>query len=344
MPNLEPLGIWPCPDWPVPPGPGSCRKYLQCQWTAPLRLCFCLCVLRVFLPVGPLSPKCGDLDRPFLSFQFRSLEPSPGPFQRSARVRKGEPDMLWACPLQLHHSSTALLVNALLEWLSVWPKPISQSKVHSQRCQLFPGEMQLPTLSLTLKGWRWKSLSPVRLWILVWVAFAFSRGSSQPRDQTQVSCMRADSLPAEPQGKPKNTAVGSLSLLQGIFPTQRSNPGLPHCGQILYQLSYQGSPWHWKVSPFHLGILVPWNLMAFAAFWCLFVIFTRFFLIVFVGNICLLWIASSYPNAEVEICQFSPFEVTTLFDLFFFLLYNLFYISLFLLLSPLFSSFHLLGF
>ena len=33
-----------------------------------------------------------------------------------------------------------------------------------------------------------------------------------------------------------------LSLLQGIFPTQGSNPGLPHCGQILYQLSHKGSP------------------------------------------------------------------------------------------------------
>ena len=34
----------------------------------------------------------------------------------------------------------------------------------------------------------------------------------------------------------------SLSLLQGIFPTQGSNPGFPHCRQILYHLSHQGSP------------------------------------------------------------------------------------------------------
>ena len=39
----------------------------------------------------------------------------------------------------------------------------------------------------------------------------------------------------------QNSGVGSLSLLQGIFPTQGSNPGLPHCRQILYQLSHQGS-------------------------------------------------------------------------------------------------------
>ena len=39
----------------------------------------------------------------------------------------------------------------------------------------------------------------------------------------------------------QNTGVGSLSLLQGIFPTQELNQGLLHCGWILYQLSYQGS-------------------------------------------------------------------------------------------------------
>ena len=41
--------------------------------------------------------------------------------------------------------------------------------------------------------------------------------------------------------KPKNTGVGSLSLLQGIFLTQELNQGLLHCRQIPYQLSYPGS-------------------------------------------------------------------------------------------------------
>ena len=40
----------------------------------------------------------------------------------------------------------------------------------------------------------------------------------------------------------ENTVVGSRSLLQGIFTTQGLNPGLPHCSQILFQLSHQGSP------------------------------------------------------------------------------------------------------
>ena len=39
----------------------------------------------------------------------------------------------------------------------------------------------------------------------------------------------------------KNTGVGCYALLQGIFLIQRSNPGLPHCRQILYHLSYLGS-------------------------------------------------------------------------------------------------------
>ena len=64
--------------------------------------------------------------------------------------------------------------------------------------------------------------------ILEWVAFPFSRGSSQPRDQTQVSpTLQVASLPAEPQGKAKNTGVGSLSLLQADFTDPGIEPGSP---------------------------------------------------------------------------------------------------------------------
>ena len=77
--------------------------------------------------------------------------------------------------------------------------------------------------------------------ILEWAAFTFPRGSSQPRVEPRSPSLQVDSLPAESQGKPKNTGVGSLSLLQWIFPTQKSNWDLLHCRQILYQLSYQGS-------------------------------------------------------------------------------------------------------
>ena len=60
----------------------------------------------------------------------------------------------------------------------------------------------------------------------------------EPRSPT----LQADSLPAKSQGKPKNTGVGNLSLLQGIFPTQESNWGILHHRHIFYQLSYQESP------------------------------------------------------------------------------------------------------
>ena len=101
--------------------------------------------------------------------------------------------------------------------------------------------------------------------ILEWVAISFSRGSSWLRDRTWVSCITGrfftiwatsesesrsvvpDSLQPHglysPWNSPgQNTGVGSLSLLQGIFPTQGSNPCLLHCRRILYQLSHKGSP------------------------------------------------------------------------------------------------------
>ena len=67
--------------------------------------------------------------------------------------------------------------------------------------------------------------------------------------------------PWNPPGQ--NTEVGSLSLLQGIFPTQELNPGLLHYRQILYQLSHKGSPriLEWVASPFSSGSSWPrnWN-------------------------------------------------------------------------------------
>ena len=69
-----------------------------------------------------------------------------------------------------------------------------------------------------------------------------SKGSSQQRDQTRSPTLQVDSVLSEPLGKPKNTGVGSLSLLQGNFLTQELNQGLLHCRWILYQLSYPRSP------------------------------------------------------------------------------------------------------
>ena len=59
----------------------------------------------------------------------------------------------------------------------------------------------------------------------------------------------------------KNTGVVSHSLLQGIFPTQGSNPSLLHCRQIRYCLSHQGSPriLEWVAYPFSRGTSQPRN-------------------------------------------------------------------------------------
>jgi len=68
-----------------------------------------------------------------------------------------------------------------------------------------------------------------------------SRGSSQPSIKPRTPALQEDSLPSEPPGKPMNTGVGSLPL-----PWDLPDPGIelgsPVLQQILYQLSYQGSP------------------------------------------------------------------------------------------------------
>ena len=77
----------------------------------------------------------------------------------------------------------------------------------------------------------------------------------EPRSPT----LQVASLPAEPQGMPRNTGVGSLSLLCGIFLIQESNRGLLHCKQILYHLSHQESPGilEWVAYPFSRGSSQP---------------------------------------------------------------------------------------
>ena len=121
--------------------------------------------------------------------------------------------------------------------------------------------------------------------ILEWVAIFSSRRSSWIRDRTCVSFIGRQILyhwatkKAEwsesrsvvsdflwphglysPWNSPgQNTGVGSLSLLQGIFPTQGLNPGLLHCRWILYQLSHKGSPriLEWVAYSFSSGSAQP---------------------------------------------------------------------------------------
>ena len=83
---------------------------------------------------------------------------------------------------------------------------------------------------------KWKSLSPVPLW---------PHGLYSPWNSPG-----------------QNTGVGSLSILQVIFPTQGSVPGLPHCRRILYQLSHKGSPriLEWVAYPSSRGVFLTQEL------------------------------------------------------------------------------------
>ena len=77
--------------------------------------------------------------------------------------------------------------------------------------------------------------------VMEWVAFPFSRDLPNSWIELRSPALQSDSLPAEPQGKPKNIGVGRLPILQQISQTQELNQGLLHCRRIPYQLSYQAS-------------------------------------------------------------------------------------------------------
>ena len=68
-----------------------------------------------------------------------------------------------------------------------------------------------------------------------------------------AQCLQPHRLYSPWNSPGQNTGVGSLSLFQGIFPTQRLDPGLPHCRQFLYQLSHKGNPRETQVNT-----LSPW--------------------------------------------------------------------------------------
>ena len=80
--------------------------------------------------------------------------------------------------------------------------------------------------------------------------------------ESESRSVTSDSLwPCGLYSSGQNTGVGSHSLLQGMFPIQGLNPGLPHCRRILYQLSHKGSPrmLEWVAYPFSRGSFWPRN-------------------------------------------------------------------------------------
>ena len=88
--------------------------------------------------------------------------------------------------------------------------------------------------------------------------FPFPGDLPNPGIEPRSPALQPDSLTAEPQGKPKSTGVGRLSLLQGIFLTQESNRSLLNFRRIFYQLSYQGSPDMLSYVTVEIAILTLW--------------------------------------------------------------------------------------
>ena len=112
---------------------------------------------------------------------------------------------------------------------------------HAQSCLTLcdPMDRSLPGSSV-------HEISQAR--ILEWVAISFSRemavvvtGKESESESCSV-CWTVCNPRLYTNSPGQNTGVGNLSFLQVIFPTQGSNPGLPHYRQILCQLSHKGSP------------------------------------------------------------------------------------------------------
>ena len=116
------------------------------------------------------------------------------------------------------------------------------------------------------RKWKCKSLSRIRLFATPWTMqsmklsrpeywsvwpFPSTGDLPNPEIEPRSPTLQMDFLPDEPEGKPKNTRVGSQFLLQQIFLSQELNQGLLHCRQILYQLCY----WGFCLNPWHLNIL-----------------------------------------------------------------------------------------
>ena len=154
---------------------------------------------------------------------------------------------------------------------------------------------------------RWSTMTTVvhgilQAKILEWPAFLSPGDLPNSGTEPRSPALQADSLPAEPQEKPKSTGVGGLSLLQQIFPTQKSNWRLLHCRCILYQLSYQGSPRNEILMGMFIqvnaldnyGSVFYWTLPKFKKWqWCLYL---------FTINYRILWDFLSLYSSHIQ-CQ-----------------------------------------
>ena len=98
-------------------------------------------------------------------------------------------------------------------------------------------------------------LSQLVLFFVIYIALLYIVLSESESRPVMSNSLGPHGLYSPWNSPGKNTGEGNLSLLEGILPTQESNPGLPRCGQILYQLSHKGNPrmLEWVACPFSRG-------------------------------------------------------------------------------------------
>ena len=154
--------------------------------------------------------------------------------------------LYFLAPVNTNFLNTACPFGHACPWLH-W------SCIRDQSCSWDPGASPGPTLQIQAADTESIAVACILRIMHVNVPRLFFTTS-----ESEILSVMSDSL--QPMdcilnSPGQNTLVGSCPLLQGIFPTQESNPGLPHCRRILYQLSHQGSPriLEWIAYPFSRG-------------------------------------------------------------------------------------------
>ena len=126
--------------------------------------------------------------------------------------------------------------------------PAMENTMRSVVLNFFSGFLFLEP---NINSWMNKAISMLLCWhvrakiqrkeVIIWILKYIEKIESE------IGSVMSNSLPHHglysPWDSPgQNTGVDNLTLLLAILPTQRLNPGLPHCRWILYQLSHKGSP------------------------------------------------------------------------------------------------------
>ena len=119
--------------------------------------------------------------------------------------------------------------------------------MRSSNVQLHPAAT--PASSLWVANSHFAPYFPLHRIFFFFLTLYFVLSESESENRSAMSdSLRPHGLYSPWNSPGQNTGVGSHSLLQGIFPTQGSNPGLWHCRQILYQLSHrEGAQPNWAL-------------------------------------------------------------------------------------------------